>query len=136
MREYVMHNGELYHYGVLGMKWGVRRGRSSSAFRRASEKVDKLRDKAVEKNLESAKARQKALKKMSKATSERKYQKARKLEFEANKLAVKAAKITKKAVKLEKKMGRVFSTVKLSDISPEDIERGRRYTYMLAGQKR
>ena len=37
---------ELMHYGVLGMKWGVRRGRAQQAYQKATAKKQKLLDKA------------------------------------------------------------------------------------------
>ena len=42
------HNDELKHYGVKGMKWGVRRGNSAKAYAKASRKLEKL-DRRVEK---------------------------------------------------------------------------------------
>ena len=42
------YSSELYHYGVLGMKWGVRRGNTAKAYAKASKKLTKL-DKKVDK---------------------------------------------------------------------------------------
>ena len=35
---------ELMHYGVLGMKWGLRRGRAQQAYQKATAKKQKLLD--------------------------------------------------------------------------------------------
>lgn len=122
---------ELMHYGVLGMKWGVHRGNVSKAYARASKKKIRLDTKATDKRLKSAKLASKALSKEAHATSEKQYQKARKVQFKANKLNLKSAKLQKKSDKWGKQMEKEFANVKLSDISPEHIEAGRKYTYML-----
>lgn len=36
-----MDNNELYHYGILGMRWGVRRSRKSSGSSKGSQKKSK-----------------------------------------------------------------------------------------------
>lgn len=39
---YIMNNDELMHYGVLGMHWGVRRGRTGQTIAKAQRKMTKL----------------------------------------------------------------------------------------------
>lgn len=53
-------DSDLYHYGVLGMKWGVRKGRTKEAYSKASKKLSKLSNKVI-------KYENKAKKKMYKA---------------------------------------------------------------------
>lgn len=40
-------DNELKHYGVIGMKWGVRRGNTKEAYAKASKKLDKIEAKRV-----------------------------------------------------------------------------------------
>lgn len=129
--DYIINNGELCHYGVLGMKWGVRRNRSR-AYVKAAKKADRLEEKSTKLDYKAAKLQKKALKKEAKATSEKQYQKARKMQFKANKKKLKAAKLAKKNLKWKGKMEKAFADVKVSEISQESRDLGKRYVYMLA----
>lgn len=86
MTDYVIYNGELYHYGVPGMKWGVRRANYKA------QRYERLANKALKYDKKAANL----TKKSEKAHAE--YDLGR-----ANKSAVKAAKLNKKAAVIEKK---------------------------------
>ena len=107
---------ELTHYGVLGMKWGVRKD-ASRAYGKAVQKKNNLKKKEVDYNLKSAKIRQKAFKKETKATSQKQYDKAKKLEFKANKYALKSAKYQEKGLKWVKAMDKTFRDYKVQKSS-------------------
>lgn len=79
-------NAEIYHYGVIGMKWGVRRAVHKSRHN------DKLRRKALEYDIKSDRANKKSEKIHSTKDLDR-----------ANKAAKKAANYSMKAEKTRKR---------------------------------
>lgn len=129
-------NGELTHYGVMGMKWGVRRGRASSAYTKAVKKQNKLDTKSNALKLKAAKSQLKATKKMNRASNNIAYKKALKVQLKANKLNLKSAKLEKKGLKWTKKMNEVFVNYDIKRVDKSTSSKGKKYVYELIERER
>lgn len=115
---------ELYHYGVLGMRWGIRRGRAGSAYSKGVKKLKNLDRRANELKTKSDKLAYKSAKIYSKGRND---EKARKLDVKARKLNYKSTKLVNRGKKFYKKMETEFSGVSIKNFNKEDIEYAKRY---------
>lgn len=121
----------LEHYGVLGMKWGVRKD-PDKAYNRASNKLSKLDKKVVDAEARISKANEKSLKKRQKADTAIlfKKHKARKAASSIRSINREHLNLQRKAAKAEKwykNMENTFRDVKLSSIDPSYKALGKKY---------
>lgn len=117
----MMNDNELMHYGVLGMKLGVHRGRVAQSYGKAVAKRNKL-DKRVE--VAKAKA-QKATVKANTGVSA----KYKKLQATSDKYQRKADYIRaqRKAQKWAKQMDKTFKGKNISQMSKKHKDSGKNY---------
>lgn len=123
-----MKDDELMHYGVLGMKWGVRRN-ASKALGKAVKKAAKLDDK-VDKAQKKVDKRSAKLEKIGKRYSGFGFASRGDLAGATQKYYSAKKKLDKKIKKSEKwknKMRESFKDVTMSSIDAEVISNGRQY---------
>lgn len=112
---------ELKHYGVLGMKWGVRRGHTQQAYAKASKKLERL-DRKASKSL--AKARKHVVKADTKWYGRDVHRDL------ATKNKRKAMKRMRKAEKWVKSMEKTFKNTDVK-MTKEQIDIGKKYAATL-----
>lgn len=116
---------ELYHYGVRGMKWGVRRGRTAQAYAKASKKLNKLDAKIDKQKAKAEKAYDKYANQASK-TFFRDSGKIRKTKAKFDKQNAKYAKSIAKANNWYKAMDKTFAKTS-SSLTAQQKKMGKSY---------
>ena len=134
---------ELYHYGVLGMKWGVHRanrlrskGRIDKASKRYNTILEKSNKKLYKLDRKVDRHQTKAIKYRQKSDRNRygffgSQKKATKYDVKSSKKQFKANKSAQKALKWLNQMDKSFKNTSVKNVNP-DIQRLRKkYSNMM-----
>lgn len=122
-------NNELYHYGVVGMRWGIRKQRYDKVFNRSVKKANTL-DKAVTKRkIGFDTKRTRMLKAQSSFfTGDRKM---KRIQRKSAKAELAYRRTETKALRWKQTMEREFSKIPASKVSEETKKKGQNYVHML-----
>lgn len=121
---YSVRENYLSHYGVLGMRWGIRRGHSNAAYEKASKKLRKI-------SLKVDKFERKANNQVRKADANRysfrgSEERAAKHDKKAAKYSYKASRQMQKAIRWCNQMDKAFSKTSIQR-SQSQIDLGKEY---------
>lgn len=132
-----MYDNELMHYGVLGMKWGVRRNKAK-AYQKSVKKLNRIRDKVNKRQKAANDAFDRAERKSQGLFSNPK--KSARAFDNAVKYQTKADRMQNKGIKWYKRMEQEFSKVdvnidsKSAKLGQQWLEDQRRRSQMLKSQ--
>lgn len=121
----VIRSGELYHFGVPGMRWGHRKisaygaAKSVRKLRRLDKKYHKQTLKAQKFNYKSAR--------LENRNSVRAMKKSSKFKDKANKAATRAAKAKSKGIKVYQKLEKRMANTPIENLRTRDVEEAKKF---------
>lgn len=122
----------LEHYGVLGMKWGVRKD-PDKAYSKAGAKLEKLDKKAQKLSAKGSRREQRALYKQGRASSailfpRAKARRAAKATKKALGIYQRAQRAQIKAYRWNESMKKAFSGLTVNNMNPDYVSLGEKYS--------